>query len=109
MKKLGRTHRPFYRICIMDQRSPRNGKAIEEVGHYDTSVKDKSQRVSLNMERIDHWLSVGAQPSDKVAVLIKKFKENSWGTAKAPPPMMAPQVKAAPEPEAAEAPAESEG
>lgn len=104
MKKMGRTHRPFYRICIIDQRKARNAKAIEEVGFYDTSVKDKSQRVRLDMERVDHWLSVGAQPSDKVAVLIKKYKSGDWGSAKAPPPMMAPQVKVAPVAE--EAPAE---
>lgn len=104
MKKLGRTHRPFYRICIMDQQSPRDGKAIEEVGTYDPMVRDKSKRVSLNVERVDHWISVGAQPSEKVAVLIRKFKENDWGEAKAPPPMQAPQVKAAPAAE--EAPAE---
>lgn len=106
MKKLGRTHRPFYRICIMDQQSPRDGKAIEEVGTYDPMVRDKSKRVSLKVDRVDHWLSVGAQPSEKVAVLIKKFKENSWGEAKSPPPMMPPQVKAAPAAE--EAPAEAE-
>lgn len=103
MKMLGRTHRPFFRICIMDQRSPRNGKAIEEVGTYDPMVRDKSKRVTLNMERVEHWISVGAQPSEKVAALIRKVKENDWGATKAPPPMMAPQVKAAPE----AAPAES--
>lgn len=105
MKKLGRTHRPFFRICIMDQRSPRDGKAIEEIGTYDPMLRDKSKRVTLDLERVDHWISVGAQPSEKVAVLIRKFRENDWGETKAPPPMMAPQVK--PEPEAAaEAPAE---
>ena len=105
-KRLGRTHRPFYRICVMDQRSPRDGKAIEEVGTYDPMVRDKSQRVNLKMERVEHWLSVGAQPSEKVAVLIRKVKENDWGETKSPPPMTPPQAKAAPEPEAAEAPAE---
>lgn len=106
MKRLGRTHRPFYRICIMDQRSPRQGKAIEEVGTYDPMVRDKARRVTLNLERVEHWLSVGAQPSEKVAVLIRKFKESDWGEAKAPPPMQKPQVKAAPEPAAAPAEAE---
>ncbi|SFI11197.1 30S ribosomal protein S16 [Planctomicrobium piriforme] len=105
MKKLGRTHRPFFRICIMDQQSPRNGKAIEEVGTYDPMVRDKSKRVTLKMDRVEHWMSVGAQPSEKVAVLIRKMKENDWGETKSPPPMMAPQVKAAPAAE--EAPAEA--
>lgn len=104
MKRLGRRHRPFYRICVMDARVPRDGKAIEEVGTYDPMVREKSERVTLNMERIDHWISVGAQPSEKVAVLIRKVKENSWGDVKPLPPMQKPQEKKAPEPEA-EAPA----
>ena len=107
MKKMGRTHRPFYRICVMDARKPRDGAAIEEVGTYDPMKKDKSQRVTLKLDRIDYWVSVGAQPSEKVAVLIRKFKENDWGATNAPPPMEAPKVKKAPEPEATEeAPAE---
>jgi small subunit ribosomal protein S16 len=93
MKRLGRKHRPFFRICIMDVRQPRDGKAIEEVGTYDPMVRDKSQRVTLKLDRIDHWLSVGAQPSERVAVLIDKFKANRWGEAKSPPPMQRPQEK----------------
>lgn len=100
MKRLGRRHRPYYRICVMDARVPRDGKAIEEVGTYDPMVRDKSQRVTLNLERIDHWISVGAQPSEKVAVLIRKFKNEEWGKAKAPPPMQKPKEKPIPEPEA---------
>lgn len=73
MKKMGRTHRPFYRICAMDKRSPRDGRVIEELGFYDTSVPETDARVQLKSERIDYWLSVGAQPSEKVAVLIKKY------------------------------------
>lgn len=107
MKKLGRKHRPFYRICVMDARSPRNGRAIEEVGHYDPQVRDKSKRMALNLERVKHWMSVGALPTEKVAVLIKKFETGTWGTAKAPPPLTAPKERKTPEPEAA-APAEGE-
>ena len=112
MKRLGRRHRPFYRICVMDSRKPRDGKAIEEVGIYDPMVADKSKRVTLDLERIDYWISVGAQPSDNVATLIKKVKTNSWGTGATPPPMAAPKAPPEPEPEApaeeaaAEAPAE---
>ena len=98
MKRMGRKHRPFYRICVMDKRRARDGKAIEEVGFYDTSVADKSKRVSLNMERVEYWLSVGAQPSENVSNLIKKVQKGKFGTAAAPPPMQAPK---APEPEAA--------
>lgn len=57
----------------MDSRTPRDGRAIEELGTYDPMVRDKDRRVSLNAERIRYWLSVGAQPSEKVGVLIKKY------------------------------------
>lgn len=112
MKRLGRKHRPFYRICVMDQKSPRDGKAIEEVGHYDPMVKDKSKRVVVSLDRVDHWISVGAQPSEKVAVLLKKVREGNWGTAKAPPPLTPPKeptapAAEAPEGESAETPAEA--
>ena len=73
MKKMGRTHRPFFRICAMDQRSPRNGRTIEELGTYDPMCPETDARVTLKTERVDYWLSVGAQPSDKVKVLIKKY------------------------------------
>ena len=73
MKKMGRTHRPFYRICAMDKRSPRDGRVIEELGTYDTAVPETDARVKLKSDRVDYWLSVGAQPSEKVAVLIKKY------------------------------------
>ncbi len=104
MKRLGRRHRPFYRICVMDQRKQRDGKTIEDIGTYDPMVLDKSQRVSLNLERVDYWISVGAQPSDKVKTLIKKVRQNKFGSVKAPPPMTPPKEPPPPEPEAAAEP-----
>jgi small subunit ribosomal protein S16 len=76
LKRLGRTHRPYYRICIMDGRSPRDGKAIEEVGTYDPMIPDVDKSVTMKSDRIDYWLSVGAQPTPKVGTLIKKYKGN---------------------------------
>lgn len=73
MKKMGRTHRHFFRICATDRKTPRDGRVLEELGTYDPMIKDVDARAKLNNERIDYWLSVGAQPSDKVAVLIKKY------------------------------------
>jgi small subunit ribosomal protein S16 len=73
MKKLGRKHRPFYRICAMDIRVPRDGRILEELGTYDPMVSETDARAILKSERIKYWLSVGAQPSDKVGVLIKKY------------------------------------
>lgn len=73
MKKMGRTHRPYFRVCAMDQRSPRDGRVIEQLGTYDPMCPETDARVTLKSERIDYWLSVGAQPSEKVATLIKKY------------------------------------
>jgi len=73
MKQFGRRHRPFFRVCVTDARTPRDGRVLEEVGYYDPMVPETDARTVLNGERIDYWIGVGAQPSDKVAVLIKKY------------------------------------
>lgn len=76
MKKMGRTHRPFFRLCAIDQRSPRDGRVIEELGHYDPMCPETDARAVLKGDRIDYWVGVGAQPSDKAKVLIKKYGSN---------------------------------
>lgn len=99
MKRMGRTHRPFYRICAADRRNPRDGRVIEELGTYDPSVADTNARCTLNAARVDYWLGVGAQPSDKVRVLIKKFgssgthlKEMEEARAKLSMPRIVPEA-----------------
>ncbi|GAC1468491.1 MAG: hypothetical protein NVSMB9_11220 [Isosphaeraceae bacterium] len=72
MKSFGRRHRPFFRICAMDARSPRDGRAIEELGHHDPMVRNVDQRTVLNVNRLRYWLSVGAQPSEKVQALLNR-------------------------------------
>ena len=74
MKSFGRRHRPFYRICAMDSRTGRDGRAIEELGHYDPMVRNTDARTVLKVSRIRYWLSVGAQPSEKVAALLRRHK-----------------------------------
>jgi small subunit ribosomal protein S16 len=76
MKKMGRAHRAFFRICATDKRAPRDGRVLEELGTYDPSVPETDARAIMNHERVAHWLSVGALPSEKVAVLIKKYGPN---------------------------------
>ena len=73
LKKMGRKHRPFFRLCAMDSRSPRDGRVIEELGTYDPMVPDTDARAILKGERIDYWLGVGAQPTPKAGTLIKKY------------------------------------
>ena len=64
----GSKKRPYYRIVVADSRAPRDGRFIEKVGTYNPLLaKDSPDRVKLLGERISHWLSVGAQPSDRVA------------------------------------------
>lgn len=70
MKRMGRTHRPFYRINAVEKRTQRDGKIIENLGWYDPVAKDESKQLSLNEERIKHWLSVGAQPSETVMNIL---------------------------------------
>jgi small subunit ribosomal protein S16 len=64
----------YYRICVMDARTPRGGKAIEEIGTYDPMIRDTDKRVTLKADRVDYWLGVGAQPTDQVKRLIEKYK-----------------------------------
>ena len=72
LKRLGRRHRPFYRVTAVDRRKARDGRVIEELGHYDPNNADQSKQVALKADRIAYWLSVGAQPSDTVRGLIKR-------------------------------------
>jgi len=72
LQRLGRTHKSFFRLSAMDSRKPRDGRVIEELGWYDPHVKNEDEQTELNRERIEYWLSVGAQPSDTVSDLLKK-------------------------------------
>ena len=73
MKRLGRKHRPYYRIVAIDSRQPRDGRILEELGTYDPMMKNKDGRVILNPERYQYWRSVGALASEKVTVLYNKY------------------------------------
>jgi len=73
LKRLGKTHRPFYRLNAMDARAPRDGRVIEELGFYDPLAKDETRRLSLKKERIEYWLSMGAKPSDTACGLMRQI------------------------------------
>lgn len=72
LKRFGRRHQPFFRLSAMDCRSPRDGRVIEELGWYDPMAKEPHKRLSFKRERIQYWLSLGAQPSDTVRQLLKR-------------------------------------
>ena len=72
LKRFGRRHRPFYRVCVIDQRLARDGRPIEELGHYDPIEADSTKAISINAARAQYWLGVGAQPSRTVTSLLRK-------------------------------------
>src|SRR5438270_6217015 len=88
MKMMGRKHRPYFRIVAIDSRQPRDGRIIEELGSYDPMVPNTDERVRLKPDRVRYWMGVGALPSEKVAVLLKKylkkFEEQQAQAAAAP-------------------------
>ena len=100
MKSMGRRHRPFFRICATDSRTPRDGRSIEELGHYDPMSSNPETQTVLNVDRIRYWLGVGAQPSEKVQALLRKH-----GVKKPAPgePWELPKSEAAPSAPAASA------
>src|SRR6059058_588297 len=94
MKMMGRKHRPYFRIVAIDSRQPRDGRIIEELGSYDPMVKNTDERVRLKPERVKYWLSVGAKPSERVAMLFKKYLAKFEQQAAAPSPAPAPGTTA---------------
>jgi small subunit ribosomal protein S16 len=71
LARAGAKKKPFYRIVVTDSRNPRDGRFIEKVGTYDPFLpNDNPQRVCLNEERVKYWLSVGALPTDRVALFL---------------------------------------
>lgn len=73
LARFGAKKRPFYRIVVADSRAPRDGRFIERIGQYDPMLpKDKKNRVVVKADRLKHWLSVGAQATERVMWFIQK-------------------------------------
>lgn len=73
LKRVGTTNTPVYRIVVADSRSPRDGRFIEEIGTY--QPQKKSDNYTVDLERADHWISKGAQPSETVSSFLKKARK----------------------------------
>ena len=84
MKMHGRKHRHYFRIVAIDHRQPRDGRVLEELGSYDPHVRNTDERVQLRADRVKYWMSVGARPSEKVAVLLKKYLDRFASEAATP-------------------------
>ena len=74
LSRAGAKKRPFYHICVSDRRNKRDGKFIERIGFYNPIAKPTEEKIRFDDERYDHWLSVGAKPSDTVLMLLKRSK-----------------------------------
>ena len=70
----GSRKRPFYHLTVADSRNPRNGRFIERVGFFNPIARGQEQRLQVDNDRIDYWVSQGAQISERVASLIKEAK-----------------------------------
>ncbi len=112
----GSKKRPFYRIVAADSRMPRDGRFIEKLGTYNPLLpKDSEERVKMDMERVQHWLDQGAQPTDRIARMLEaagvREKADRSNPKKGAPGKKAverAEEKAAKAAEAAEAPADAE-
>ncbi len=72
LKRFGTRNKPFFRVVVMDSRSPRDGAAIEEIGYFNPR---QASEFSLDVQRIEYWVGKGAQPSDRVLSLLKRAKK----------------------------------
>jgi small subunit ribosomal protein S16 len=75
LRREGAKNRPYYKVVVADSRSPRDGKFIEIIGTYDPKKPDHNS--TLKLDRVEHWISKGAQPSDTVRSLIKKNRKQT--------------------------------
>lgn len=108
MSRAGAKKRPFFRIVVADSQSPRDGRFIERVGSYNPMLdKGHPDRVVLNAERIKHWLSVGAQPSERVALFLHAANLGPKPAIRETPKKSAPKAKAQERLKAAAAAAEA--
>lgn len=76
LQRCGRTHAAKYRVVAADSRRFRDGKFLEILGHYNPSPRGKEEGLVLKSDRVDHWVSQGAQPSERVKSLIKESRKN---------------------------------
>jgi len=72
LTRKGKRSHPFYRVCVFDRHTARDGEAIEILGFYDPFAKEAAAGFKINADRLQHWLYVGAQPTQKMVALLKK-------------------------------------
>ncbi len=77
LSRTGAKKRPFYHIVVADKRRARDGRFIEQLGYFNPIATGKEIPLSMNLERVQHWIAQGAQPSDRVKSLMKAQKDTA--------------------------------
>ncbi len=77
LKKFGKKRQASYRLVVMDARTNRDGRAIDEIGFYHPLNKEEKDQIRVDLEKVDYWVSKGAQKTDTVSKIINKFKRNN--------------------------------
>jgi small subunit ribosomal protein S16 len=86
----GRREKTAYRLVVIESKNRRDGRAVEHLGYYNPNARGKQPRFGINVERVQHWLSVGAQATDTVKNLIRQARRLPQGEAEASPVVIAP-------------------
>jgi small subunit ribosomal protein S16 len=95
LTRTGAKKRPFYHLNVAESSARRDGRFIERIGYFNPIATGKAQRLSVDLERFEYWLSVGAQPSERVTALVKQARKGETG-----PKVIEKKVAPAPAPAA---------
>ena len=105
----GAKKNPFYHVTVADRRAKRDGRFIERVGFFNPLARGQEEPLRIDLERVDHWLAEGAQPSERVRQLIKQARKQALAQPEAPPAAEeSPAAEAAEDQASAEEPAAAE-
>ncbi len=94
LARMGAKKLPYYHVTVADSRAPRDGRFIERIGFFNPLARGNAQRLRIDLDRADHWLSVGAQPSPRVRSLINEARRNPEANASAAPAAVSAAVEA---------------
>jgi len=75
LSRAGAKKRPFYHLVVTDSRNRRDGRYIERLGYFNPLGKDHEENLRIDVERVEYWVGQGAQPSDRVASLLKSYRK----------------------------------
>ncbi|MDR2735409.1 MAG: 30S ribosomal protein S16 [Puniceicoccales bacterium] len=77
LQRHGATHKPIYKVVVAESSWRRDGRFVEKLGTYDPQARGKAVELTLDIDRVDHWLGVGAKPTETVSTLIRRSRKAS--------------------------------